>query len=433
MKIVMKHKVCARSLALEVLLSLSTRLHLQASLDNHFRKYSLSQQDLSLCTELAYGTMRYYFRLDAILNHLLPKLEKLPKAVAMLLRQSLYELLFLERVPHHATLNFAVEQSKKTFGNKISQVVNAALRECIRLGDKVHERSFYKKTADFYALPTWLYGYFVKAYGEEITHLLCLRSLQRPKTAWRINSTHSDSDFIHDYISKLDGAQSVGQSGYVFLDIQAPKNVLGQNVKDLISDGALSLQAAGSQIALQECYTALPSLFDYPLWDACAGQGGKSMAMAEAGVNIFLASDVHSKRLLLLKDNADRLNVKIPNILCGAADSLKLKNFDGNILLDVPCSGFGTLARRPEIRLFRSYDDVQDLICLQSKILHNAYAQLDSGRHIIYMTCTLNPHENELQIEKFLQVHDEAQCVFTWQTPHDHSYLEGMFVAIIKK
>ncbi len=426
-----------RILAIQVLSEIFKNKQSQAILDRALHQSSLSSKDKALTTELVYGSLRYYVRLEYILSLCLSKPDKLPKELYFALIIASYEIIFLNSIPHYATVNSIVNYVKSQYGLKLANLTNAVLHKIIDFGIDVNQINFYKNHAAFYSVPQWLYGYFNKNYDEEITHLILKRSLQRPLSAIRLNQKSP-------YFSELDNflmnsnAEQIHRNGYVFPAGQSPKLMANMDLQTLMNKGAFSWQAAGSQMALQFCLEKNPSLKNYPLWDLCAGQGGKTTALLEIDVNVTIASDYFFPRLLLLKNNIRRLNLNSPQIIC--ANSVTnffktdfLDNFYGNILLDVPCSGFGTLARRPEIRFFRTYDDVQKLIILQEEILSNAFHLLRVGHIIIYMTCTLNPHENELQVLKLLSKEKNAECIFSWQTPHDHPYLEGMYVAIILK
>ncbi len=427
----------ARTVAIEILLDVENGKHAQAQLDAALQRKHLSRQEQGLCTELTYGTLRYYFRLNAILDKVLPKRQKLPAKVQMLLRVAVYSLFFLERVPEHAAVHHAVQSAKERFGANIANVVNGALRAILRFEGSIHEKQFYVKPADFYSVPSWLYGYFVKSYGLTQTEILLEKFLQRPKIALRLNPHHEGYASLNDFFLKQEGSSKVGHSGYVFLGGAVSREALGTSLQEWHDEGAFSWQASGSQEVLHACLKAIPELKNDFFWDACAGQGGKTLALLEQNIAVHLASDVSFSRLKLLQKNCLRLGVKAPFVVRGQAQGPWLRMpqgfWDGNILLDVPCTGFGTLARRPEIRLHRSYEDMQGLVHLQQEILHSAFQRLKPHRHIIYMTCTYNPLENEKLIEQFLTNNPTAKELFSWQTPFEHEYLEGMFVSVLTK
>ncbi len=422
----------ARSLAVQVLLHVSPSQPLQASLDTGLRNTTLPHIDHSLCTELVYGSMRYALRLDAIFDTLMKKRKSLPDEMLVVMRVAGYALLFLDRVPHHATVNWAVKFVKKRFGETLSKVCNGTLRSLIRLEGKPLEKEFYANAEDFYSVPQWLYDLYVQSYGKENTELVLQRCLERPKIALRLNPRHAKYEFLQEELL-AHGASPVGWSGFVFDTISVPREIDGISMNKWHDTGAFSWQAAGSQKVLKLCFTHVPELKFSPLWDRCAGQGGKSLALIEQGLEVTLASDTHKSRLMLFADTARRLKVPSPHIVCADASMELVPHWQGNILLDVPCSGFGTMARRPEMRLTRTQNMVSNLVGLQKKILRASFANLKKGQYCIYMTCTLNPQENEKLVAKFVQEEPSALCVYQWQTPHNHPYLEGMYVAVLQK
>ncbi len=431
-----KHIPDARSLAVQVLMHVSPSTTLQASLDKGLRNTTLPHIDHALCTELVYGTMRYAISLDAVLDTLMKKRSALPAQMQMVMRVASYALLYLDRVPHHATVNWAVNHTKREFGQALSKVCNATLRSLIRLEAAPLQQDFYKKIEDYYSVPSWLYKLFVTSLGEENAIKVLHRLLQRPKIAIRLNPRHKHYDALHAHLSESaqEGhVEQVGWSGFVFHKGSVPREILDMSTYELHDTGAFSWQASGSQYVLKECFTKVPELKFSPLWDACAGQGGKSLALIEQGLEVPLVSDVYMPRLHLLCETARRLKVPCPHVVCADASQSLAPHFTGNILLDVPCSGFGTMARRPEMRLWRSQNDVLNLVGLQKKILRTAFSQIQSGNYVIYMTCTLHNLENEKLVDKFLQENVNATCVHTWHTPHDHPYMEGMYAAVIQK
>ncbi len=426
-----------RHVAVEALLDVLKGMHSQAALDLALRKHGLELKNQALCTELVYGTLRFYFRLDALLDNVLAKRQKLPEAVQMILRVALYSILFLERVPDHASVHTAVTYCKTLFGQKLANVVNGALRNLVQSKNNFHDISCYKKEADFYSLPRWLHGYFVKAYGEDIAKILMAKCLQRPNVAIRLNPKHPSFNVLNNFFMQQEHAKPVGHSGYVFLGGNVSREALSIPMQTWHEKGAFSWQAAGSQEVLQRCFDNVPELKDDVWWDACAGQGGKTIALLEQDISVTLASDISFSRLSLLQDNCARLNLDLPMLVLGGAEkswhNFKEGFWTGNILLDAPCTGFGTLARRPEIRLHRTYDDIQSLITIQRNIVQEAFGFLKTGSFLVYMTCTYNPAENENLIAEFLDNNVSAEVVYSWQTPFEHIFLEGMFACVIKK
>ncbi len=423
----------ARSLSILILQQSFNSVPLQQALDSGLISHKLTPQDSALCTELVYGYSRYALRINSVLDTLLRNRAGLPKVLQLTLGVSAYSLLFLTKVPHYATVDWAVSFTKQKLGLKLSKLCNAVLRSLLRLEQSPHEFSFFSNAYDFYSKPKWMYDLFLDAYGIDNSHSLLMRSLQRPKVCIRLNPYHELFDDLKSFFTSLDNFSCVGFSGFVCLDGKIPSHCLTHSLSFLHEDGAFSWQSAGSQEAMFNCFQSVPQLKEFSFWDACAGQGGKSLILIEQGVNIILASDTSWQRLMQFELTLNRLNFAKPFLLQMSATNSSLKNFNGNILLDVPCSGLGTLSRRPDISFHRTVKDLKKLVSLQKNILQNSFNILSSDRYIIYLTCTLNPSENDLLIDDFVLKNPKSEVVFSWQTPHEHPWLDGMYACVIKK
>jgi 16S rRNA (cytosine967-C5)-methyltransferase len=187
---------------------------------------------------------------------------------------------------------------------------------------------------------------------------------------------------------------------------------------------------AASQTAL---HVLQPSGWPDPIWDACAGQGVKCCALLERGMQVSLASDTHWPRLRRISSECHRLGLTPPLAVQASALDPPLRFTPGTIVLDVPCSGLGVLASRPDIRRHRQAVQLQGLIHLQAAMLEAAYAEVGAGGHIAYITCTQNPAENEDQIRELLVRHPAAKLAQEWNSPSDDRLLEGMYAALLVK
>ena len=169
------------------------------------------------------------------------------------------------------------------------------------------------------------------------------------------------------------------------------------------------------------------------MWDACAGRGGKTLALVELGVPVLAASDTYQPRLRGMRDDAKRLVLKTPPLFCASAAEPALRGTPRTILLDVPCSGLGTLARHPDLRTLRTPRQVAGLVDLQRRILDAVWSYLPSGGHLAYITCTMNPAENEGQIDAFLARTPGASLEKQWQSTPDAFGSDLMYGAMLKK
>lgn len=395
------------------------------------------ERDNALCTELFYGYLRSRLRIDFIISRFLKNPGKVPPLALSILGLAIYSLLFLEKQPGYAVVDSAVENVRILFGKSLAGLANAVLRNFLRLGKQVHEPEFYKIAADqdelpamarFYSLPGWLAEFWRRQYPENYLNLM-RRSFLRPRRCIRLNRHNADAEMLSRDACPA-GLKQVLPFAFICPDGPMPVMVRGQSLGDLHDAGLLSWQAAGSQMIMSELFS---ETCDGPVWDACAGVGGKSLWLLENGLDACLASDVSRSRLSRIRGECQRLGLVTPGLFVGSPNALA--SWNGHILLDVPCSGLGVLARRPDILIHAKEGSaiLKRHLKTQAALLDRAAWLVPRSSSIIYITCTLNPLENDLQIGNFLARHPAFGVIKIWQSPADHPWLEGMFGAVLRR
>ena len=271
------------------------------------------------------------------------------------------------------------------------------------------------------------------AYGEETALALLRRCFQRPWTGIRINARHPLATAARRSLEAAApeaACAAVGAWGLAFAPGALPEQALGMPLAALRTAGVLEFQSAGSQVILQEL-----GLLDWdaPVWDACAGVGGKSRALLEAGVPVRLATDLSRGRLG--RARAMPSEGTFPALLIADAARPPVRAWDGHILADAPCSGLGVLGRRPDIRFpgRRSMAVLREYPETQGRILTALAARLQPGRELAYLTCTLNPSENEAVVASLREADTALELVRSWSTPMSHPWLEGMYGAVVRR
>lgn len=436
----------------------------QAVLEKFLGSPEMMPSDKGLCTELVYGCLRQYLRLDWWLGRLLPKPEKLPPELLMALRLAAYETAHL-RSPDYAAVSWAVGHARNRFGLGLSKVANGALRSFQRAvrgpggaegkGGKnpaategeyfspdFYERELpdkLRRLSVFYAMPEWIVELWTGSLGEEAA-LACLRaSSETPPPGARVNPLKEDWKNLKHNLLQEQGSLPAGCNGVAL----APASRL--NLRPLHAAGRISVQSA----AAHEALCALePQGWPQPVWDACAGRGGKTLALLELGLPVALASDPAKGRIKALPEEMKRLGLPEelqPRVMQASAQKIGLGEGSGEdaaldpdvrfgtVLLDAPCSGLGTLARRPEIRLRRKPEDLPRLAGIQAAILEAAYSRLAEGGRIIYLTCTVSPLENEGSVNDFLAKHPDMRREKTFSTPPDSPLKEFFFGTALGK
>lgn len=407
---------------------------LQPVLDKYLQHSKLSSKDAALCTELVYGYLRLKERIDALLAKFLQKPEKLPQKSRLALGVAAYEMLFLDKIPVYASVDWCVGYIKKRFSLGLGKLVNAVLRNLDRLGDEAHDPQtlFVKGMSQahhlslWYSCPEWIVDILLNAYGEEVTRQYLKAGITPAPLGLRINRTHEEADQLCETFSALPQCAEAKGYSFLFPAGEAPKGMGG-----MITEGRLSRQSMASQEVLS---ITEPEQWEGPVWDCCCGRGGKTTALLEAQIPVELASDTAPKRLLGLRDEIERLSLEQPLILRASATEPPKNAFvPKTILADVPCSGLGTISRRPDARYHRTPEGLDKLVQTQAEILKNGWSILPQGGRFIYMTCTMNPAENEKQIEAFCKKENNVSVELEWRTPADSPYKEFFYVAVLQK
>lgn len=353
-------------------------------LRNHL--HGVSERDRALATRIFYGTIQNYRYCRACWSKFVKN--KVNDKMDVLLTMSTYQLLFLDKVPSYAIVNDAVNIAKK-INVKYAGLTNAVLHKVKHIETK--------DVALKYSLPDWLYKMWVSQYGQEQALIMAKASVNILPLYVRRNVLKTE---VEDFSSSE------------FICVKDPLYIYTQN--DYFhhlyyQKGYMSAQDEGS--------FAIAKFVDPKenerILDCCAAPGTKTMAMAEMMYNKghIDSFDLHAHRKDLIESDAKRLGIDI--VHAGVQDATKFKSsvlYD-RILCDVPCSGYGVLSRKPDIKLRMLPEDMDTLIPLQYAILNNVCQYVKKGGIIVYSTCTMNKKENEKQIQRFLKEHDMFSLV----------------------
>lgn len=422
----------SRRTALEVLIKVEQdAAYANLALDAAFKRKSLTERDRAFATALVHGVLRNRLRLDETLSRQLTRpLEKLPVPLKNILRMALFQLESMHDVPQSAVLNTANELAKIAGHEGQARFVNGVLRGYLsRTGTAsgvgtasgtTHSESLERKhsggesstgpaAADVrslsvrYSIPQWIIEKWVSHYGtgEAIALLeatgeqppLVLRACRTAITAEGLESFLNNNGFACTKSKLVPDCLIVDREGSPKLR-GSPKKIPGYE------DGLFSIQDEASSL-VSVITDPRPGQF---VIDLCAAPGGKSLHLAELMENTgkVLALDVSESRLQLLKRNRRRLS--LTNIETVAADG---RTFESErkadcVLLDAPCSGTGVINKRSDIRYNRAEDAIPKLVALQRDLLLNAASLTTSGGTLVYSTCSIEPEENQENIDWFL-------------------------------
>ncbi len=399
-------------------------------IDSAIKKFSLEGAEKNLYVSLVYGVTERLLTLDFIIGTLSSRgVDKTDLSVLIPLRLGLYQMIFMDKIPPSAAVDTSVELTKKFANRAAANYTNAILRSFLRaVGqnqtlEKVFEAApfaakfsaldKYEKMSVIYSYPAWLCKHFAESYGENNAVQILSALNGKGRLTLRVNTLKISRDKL---IEKLDSrgvrAEKTAFSPFG-VDIL---NSSAAALSDLIDCGEVFVQDEASQIAV--CALA-PASGDNML-DSCACPGGKSFSSAILMNNRgkIISCDLHKSKLSLIESGAEKLGIDIIDTV--EADSSKqnkdIKSTfpDGadKVLCDVPCSGLGVIAKKPEIR-YKKEEDIRRLPEVQLKILKNCADYVKHGGVLVYSTCTLNPDENENNVRKFLEDFPEfSPCDF---------------------
>ncbi|MFI8711258.1 16S rRNA (cytosine(967)-C(5))-methyltransferase RsmB [Brevibacillus brevis] len=396
----------ARDIALDVLNRVEEhKSYSNLELRNVLDRENLSAADAGLVTELVYGTIQRKMTLDHVLSHFVGN-KKVQTWVRNLLRLSLYQIRFLDRIPERAAVHQAVEIAKKRGHQGIASMVNGVLRNVLRQPD-VWERqpkgSRALQIAVAYSHPEWLVRQWLNVYGEETTIAICEANNRTPHSSIRVNAMKTTKDQVLDKLAE-EGLEGQASSVSPHAILMEGGHVAGSR---LYKEGYFTIQDESSMLVA-------PALAAQPgmrVLDACAAPGGKTTHIAEMMENRgeIIASDVHPHKRDLIANAAKRLGITIIEPIVSDALDLPEKalgTFD-RILLDAPCTGFGVIRRKPDLKWNKTPEDVRAIAQLQYELLKTLAPLLAEGGVMVYSTCTIEPAENQEIVRRFVEEHPD--------------------------
>jgi len=434
----------ARAAALDCLCAcLIEGRDLQAALDTALKADPLSDRDAGLVTELVYGYCRLKGRLDALLSRFLDPARKLPAEAMLALGLAAHEIVHLDRVPAYASVNWAVDWAKTYTKAHLSGLFNAVLRRVADMAEEARTVGPYKDGAKdeaevlsrYYSCPDWIVRMWLKEYPKADAARFLKAQARPPAMGLAVD------------------AEALGQEPALALSrrLGAHPACLGRQGLGIVFQPGTGLDTLTEELALapeeraalyrqgfaaRQALAALsPQRFKTPVWDACSGRGGKTRLLLEAGLSPVLASDTHMGRLrALARELAPAIaSGRLLPFRARADIAPPLSTAPATILLDAPCTGLGTLSRRPDIKWKRTEDDITALTALQAKMLDEAFTALAPGGTLHYLTCTLSPDENQRQVARLLASRPEAALASSWTTPPDVPSGEFFYCASLQK
>lgn len=368
------------------------------ALNETFKTLDINSKEKAFITEIFYGILRNKKFLDYIIERYTKEIKK--EWIRNLLRISIYQITFMDS-DNKGIVWEATELTKKKYGMTISKFINGTLRNYLRNKDSELKRLDDEKNYEvLYSIPKWFYDTLEKQYGNDNLKQAITSLKKVPYLSVRINKLKYNEKEFEKFLEK-NNIQIIKKVDTVYY-VNSGLIIISEEFKT----GKIIAQDASSYLAAKN----LGVLSNELVLDICAAPGGKTAVLAEQMENKgeIIAIDIHQHKIKLIETNMKKLGIDIVKAIVMDARNVNKqgRKFD-KILVDVPCSGYGVIRKKPEILYSKNRENIEELAKLQLEILNSAADILKDGGELIYSTCTITDKENTDNIEKFLKERKE--------------------------
>lgn len=359
-------------------------------LNQALQKYQyLDKSDRAFITRVTEGTLEYLLQIDHIINkYSKTKTDKMKPLIRNLLRMSVYQILYMDRVPDSAVCNEAVKLAVKRRFTGLKGFVNGVLRTISREKASL----VFDSPSLAYSIPQWMYDMWEKEYGSAKAEMIAASFLEDRPTWVRCNLSRALREAI---------LKSLDSQGVMVKELDCLPSVLAISGYDhmegleCFQNGWIQVQDATSAFVGE---LADPKEGDYII-DVCAAPGGKSLHLADKmkGTGMVEARDLSYQKTALIEENVARsgaANIKavVWDALVPDEDAREKADI---VIADLPCSGLGIIGKKPDIKYNMTMDKMRELSRLQRDILSVVWQYVKPGGTLVYSTCTIDPMENE--------------------------------------
>ncbi|HIW49845.1 MAG TPA: 16S rRNA (cytosine(967)-C(5))-methyltransferase RsmB [Candidatus Blautia intestinavium] len=405
----MTNGVNTRELILEILLQINEEgEHSHIAIRNALSKYQfLPKQDRAFITRVCEGTLEYRIYIDYIIDSFSKiKVDKMKPPIREILRSAVYQLRFMDRVPDSAVCNEAVKLTQRKGFYNLKPFVNGVLRTVIRQAEQLEypprERNLVRYLSVRYSMPETLVLRWLNDYGEQTTEKMLADFLEEKPLTIRCR-TYLNS--VEDTCASL-RSQGVTVEPAPYLPYaRRISNFNHILALDAFIQGRIQVQDVSSMLVAE---IADPKKGDYVI-DLCAAPGGKSLHIGDKmeGFGTVDARDISPYKVGLIEENIRRtgsINVqaRVQDATVFDVDSECLADI---VLADVPCSGYGVIGKKPEIKYRSTLQKQEELVILQRNILDKAAEYVKPRGTLIFSTCTVAKEENEENMMWFMNNH----------------------------
>ena len=380
--------------------------YLDRVLETEMRNTEMNELDKGLMNEIVTGVVRWQMKIDWVLTGFFHgNFTKAETNIKNALRVALYQILFLDKVPHSAAVNESVEFIKRLRGQKVADLVNGVLRNILRNLENIRYPDFKENKIQHLAVieshPLWLVKRWINRFGYDEAKKFLAANNERPDLTLRVNRLKIDFNY---FLTQLEQHQiQFTRSEYLDFFVRV-KHMAGIGSSDMFRQGFFVVQdeSAGLVVQLLD-----PKPGDRVI-DMCSAPGGKATFIGELMKNVgeIVAVDRYETRLNLVKSACQRLGIANAHFIAADASLVQTAPAE-RVLVDAPCSGLGVLAKKPDAKWKREPEDLINLVQTQRAILENAAKHVKPGGILVYSTCTTEPEENYDLIKSFLAEHSE--------------------------
>ena len=368
------------------------------ALNETFKTLNINSKEKAFITEIFYGVIRNKKFLDYIIEKNTKEIKK--EWIRNLLRISIYQITFMDS-DNKGVVWEATELAKKKYGVPISKFINGTLRNYLRNKDSELKSLADEKNYEvLYSIPKWFCDMLEKQYGNENLKQAITSLKKIPYLSVRVNKLKYTEKEFEEFLKEKD-IQIIKKVDTVYY-INSGLIINSEEFKT----GKIIAQDASSYLAARNLGVIPNEL----VLDICAAPGGKTAVLAENMENRgeIIAIDIHQHKIKLIDTNMKKLGIDIVKATVMDARNVNKqgRKFD-KILVDVPCSGYGVIRKKPEILYSKNRENIEELAKLQLEILNSAADILKDGGELIYSTCTITDEENTNNIEKFLKEREE--------------------------
>lgn len=393
----MTKEPAVREIILEILMEvLEKKQYSHIVLSQALSKYQyLQKQDRSFIKKIVDGTIEYLIQIDYIINSFSnTKVAKMKPIIRTILRMSVYQICYMDRVPDSAACNEAVKLAERRGFKTLKGFINGVLRTVSREKEKL----VFESDSVRYSMPEWIIDLFRANYDEATVHRILSGFLEEPPLTVRCNLNKASLSTIRESLETQ--GVSIKESGYsekiLCLSGVDYLDSLPAFREGLIQVQDLSSSLAGDAAGIKKGDRII---------DVCAAPGGKSLHAADLleGSGMVEARDVSEAKVALIEENIERTGCS--NIRTRVMDALLYDEESANqadvLLADLPCSGLGIIGRKPDIKYNMTPDKIENLAKLQREILSVVHRYVKPGGTLVYSTCTIDKKENEDNVRWF--------------------------------